>query len=65
MMDMPDRAQIAHNIAEQQRPRVAVAFNPANFDQFAGGYQGDTIITLSREGGAFMPGAIWAFPAST
>jgi len=50
MMDMPDRAQIARNTAEQQRPRVAVAFNPADFDQFAGVYRGDTIITLSREG---------------
>ncbi|HEY2010965.1 MAG TPA: M56 family metallopeptidase [Rhizomicrobium sp.] len=53
MMDMPDRAQIAQNIAEQRRPRVAVAFNPGDFDQFAGVYQGDTIITLSREGRRF------------
>jgi beta-lactamase regulating signal transducer with metallopeptidase domain len=53
MMAMPDKAQIAHNVAEQRRPRVAVAFNPADFDQFAGVYQGDTIITLSREGGRF------------
>ena len=53
MMDMPDRAQVAQNIAEQQRPRVAVAFNPADFDQFAGVYQDDTIITLSREGWRF------------
>jgi hypothetical protein len=50
MIDMPNRAQIAQNIAEQKRPRVAVAFNPADFDQFAGAYQGETIITLSREG---------------
>jgi len=53
MIDMPDRARIAQNMAEQRRPRVAVAFNPADFDQFAGVYQGDTIITLSREGRRF------------
>jgi beta-lactamase regulating signal transducer with metallopeptidase domain len=53
MMDMPDKAQIAQNIAEQRRPRVAVAFNPADFDPFAGVYQGETIITLSREGRRF------------
>ena len=53
MVNMPDRTQIAQNIAEQRRPRVAVAFNPADFDQFAGVYQGDTIITLSREGRHF------------
>ena len=53
MIDMPDRARIAQNMAEQRRPRVAAAFNPADFDQFAGVYQGDTIITLSREGRRF------------
>ena len=53
MTGMPDRAQMARNIAEQRRPRVAVPFNPADFDQFAGVYQSDTIITLSRDGGRF------------
>jgi len=49
----PDAARIAQAYAEQKRPRVAVPFNPADFDQFAGVYQGDTIITLSRNGGRF------------
>ena len=50
----PDATRIAQSFAEQKRPRVAVAFNPADFDQFAGVYQGDTVITLSREGRRFF-----------
>ena len=50
---VPDAARIAQTLAEQKRPRVAVAFNPRDFDSFAGVYQGDTIITLSRDGDRF------------
>ncbi|HZQ41319.1 MAG TPA: M56 family metallopeptidase [Rhizomicrobium sp.] len=50
---VPDATRIAQALAEQKQPRVAVAFNPTNFDQFAGVYQGDTLITLSRNGGRF------------
>jgi hypothetical protein len=49
----PDAARIAQTFAEQKRPRVAVLFNATDFDQFAGAYQGDTVITLSRDGGRF------------
>jgi beta-lactamase regulating signal transducer with metallopeptidase domain len=48
---IPDAARIAQTFAEQKRPRVAIPFNPTDFDQFAGVYQGDTVITLSRNGG--------------
>ena len=65
MEAIPDATRIAQSFAEQKRPRVAVPFNPTDFDPFAGVYQGDTVITLSREGRIFMPGAIWASPAST
>jgi beta-lactamase regulating signal transducer with metallopeptidase domain len=50
---IPDATRIAQAFAEQKRPRVAVPFNATDFDQFAGVYQGDTIITLSRNGGRF------------
>ena len=50
---IPDATRIAQTLAEQQRPRAAVPFNATNFDQFAGVYQGDTVITLSRNGGHF------------
>jgi beta-lactamase regulating signal transducer with metallopeptidase domain len=50
---LPDAARIAQTFAEQKRPRVAVPFNPADFDPFAGVYRGDTVITLSRNGGRF------------
>lgn len=50
---LPDAARIAQSFAEQKRPRAAVPFNAADFDQFAGVYQGDTVITLSRNGGRF------------
>ena len=53
MEAIPDATRIAQTFAEQKRPRVAVPFNAADFDQFAGVYQGDTIITLSRNGGRF------------
>jgi len=53
MQAIPDATRIAQTFAEQKRPRVAVPFNAADFDQFAGVYQGDTIITLSRNGGRF------------
>jgi beta-lactamase regulating signal transducer with metallopeptidase domain len=49
----PDATRIAQSFAEQKRPRVAIPFTPADFDQFAGVYQGDTVITLSRNGGHF------------
>jgi beta-lactamase regulating signal transducer with metallopeptidase domain len=50
---VPDTTRIAQAFTEQKQPRVVVPFNPANFDQFAGVYQGDTVITLSRNGGHF------------
>ena len=50
---IPDAARIAQTFAEQKRPRVAVPFNATEFDQFAGVYRGDTVITLSRNGGRF------------
>jgi beta-lactamase regulating signal transducer with metallopeptidase domain len=50
---IPDAARIAQAFAEQKRPRVAVPFNLADFDSFAGVYQGDTVITLSRKDGRF------------
>jgi hypothetical protein len=53
MSDLPDAARIARTHADQLRPRHAVAFTPARFDPYAGSYQGDTIITLSRAGGRF------------
>jgi beta-lactamase regulating signal transducer with metallopeptidase domain len=53
MEAIPDAARIARTFAEQKRPRVAVPFNPADFNEFAGTYQGDTVITLSRNGGRF------------
>ncbi len=53
MEAIPDAARIAQTFAEQKRPRVAVPFNSTDFDQFAGVYQGDTVITLSRNGGRF------------
>jgi hypothetical protein len=53
MEAIPDATRIAQTLAEQKRPRVAVPFNAADFDQFAGVYQGDTVITLSRDGGRF------------
>jgi hypothetical protein len=53
MQAIPDAARIAQTFAEQKRPRVAVAFKPADFDPFAGVYQGDTVITLGREGAHF------------
>jgi hypothetical protein len=51
MKAIPDATRIAQTFAEQKRPRVAVPFNPTDFDQFAGVYQSDTVITLSRNGG--------------
>lgn len=53
MEAVPDATRIAQTFAEQKRPRVAVPFNATDFDQFAGVYQGETIITLSREGRRF------------
>jgi beta-lactamase regulating signal transducer with metallopeptidase domain len=53
MEAIPDATRIAQTFAEQEGPRVSVPFNPADFDQFAGVYQGDTVITLSRNGGRF------------
>jgi beta-lactamase regulating signal transducer with metallopeptidase domain len=53
MEAIPDATRIAQTFAEQKRLRVAVPFNPTDFDQFAGVYQGDTVITLSRNGGRF------------
>lgn len=53
IQSLPDAARIAQSFAEQQRPRTAIAFNAADFDPFAGVYQGDTVITLSRKGGRF------------
>ncbi len=53
MEAIPDATRIAQSFAEQKRPRAGVPFNPADFDQFAGVYQGDTVITLSRNGGRF------------
>ena len=50
---IPDATRIAQSFAEQKRPRVAVPFNATDFDQFAGVYQGDTVITLSRNDGRF------------
>jgi beta-lactamase regulating signal transducer with metallopeptidase domain len=50
---VPDATRIAQALAEQKRPRAAVPFNPADFDQFAGVYQGETVIALSRNGGRF------------
>jgi len=53
MKAIPDTTRIAQNFAEQKRPRAAVPFNATDIDQFAGVYQGDTVITLSRSGGRF------------
>ena len=53
MEALPGAAHIAQTFAEQKRPRLAIPFNPADFDSFAGVYQGDTIITLSRDGERF------------
>jgi len=53
MKAIPDTTRIAQNFAEQKRARAAVPFNATDFDQFAGVYQGDTVITLSRSGGRF------------
>lgn len=53
MEAIPDAARIAQAFSEQKRPRVAIPFNTTDFDQFAGAYQGDTVITLSRNGGRF------------
>jgi beta-lactamase regulating signal transducer with metallopeptidase domain len=50
---VPDATRIAQALAEQKQPRIAGPFNPTDFDQFAGVYQGDTVITLSRNGGRF------------
>jgi beta-lactamase regulating signal transducer with metallopeptidase domain len=47
---IPDAARVARTFEEQKWPRVAVPFNPTDFDQFAGVYQADTVITLSRNG---------------
>jgi beta-lactamase regulating signal transducer with metallopeptidase domain len=49
----PDATRIAQILAEQERPRAAVSFNPTDFNGFAGAYQGDTVISLSRNGGRF------------
>jgi beta-lactamase regulating signal transducer with metallopeptidase domain len=54
MEAIPDAARIAQAFAEQKQARIAVPFKPADFDQFAGVYQGDTIITLSRKDGHFF-----------
>jgi hypothetical protein len=53
MEAIPDATRIAQTFAEQKRPRVVIPFNATDFDQFAGVYQGDTVITLSRNGGRF------------
>jgi Zn-dependent protease with chaperone function len=53
MEAIPDATRIAQTFAEQKRPRVVTPFNATDFDQFAGVYQGDTVITLSRNGGRF------------
>jgi beta-lactamase regulating signal transducer with metallopeptidase domain len=53
MKAIPDATRIAQTFAEQKRPRTAVPFNATDFDQFAGVYQGDTVIMLSRNGGRF------------
>jgi beta-lactamase regulating signal transducer with metallopeptidase domain len=50
---VPDATRIAQTLAEQKQPRVAVPFNPTNFDQFTGVYRGDTVIALSRNGERF------------
>ena len=50
---VPDAARVAQAFAEQRRPRAAVPFNPTDFDQFAGVYQGDTVITLTRKDGRY------------
>jgi hypothetical protein len=53
MVAIPDATRIPQTFAEQKRSRVAVPFNSTDFDQFAGVYQGDTVITLNRNGGRF------------
>jgi len=57
----PSREQIAHDLAEQQRPRTAVRFDPTRFDRYVGNYQAtpSAIITVFRRGDRFltqMPG---------
>jgi hypothetical protein len=63
MEAIPDAARIAQTFAEQKRPRVAVPFNAAGFDQFAGAYQGDTVITLSRNDGRFYASRSLGIPS--
>jgi beta-lactamase regulating signal transducer with metallopeptidase domain len=52
----PTRAQMAHDLAEQSRPRKAAPFDPARFDIYAGDYQDGpyAIMSVTRSGDRFF-----------
>jgi beta-lactamase regulating signal transducer with metallopeptidase domain len=50
----PNQADIEKRYAEQARTRTEIAFDPRAFDRYVGAYQGDTLITVSREGAHFF-----------
>lgn len=52
----PTPAQVAHDLADQKRPRTAVAFDPARFDRYVGDYELAPygIMTVSRRGDRFF-----------
>jgi hypothetical protein len=52
--DAPD--VIAQRLAEQQRPRTVVAFDPTAFDQYVGYYQMESglVFTITRDGDHFF-----------
>jgi beta-lactamase regulating signal transducer with metallopeptidase domain len=52
----PSADEIAQRLAEQQRPRTVVPFDPKAFDQFVGYYQlePNLIFTITRDGDRFF-----------
>lgn len=57
-------AQIERNLAEQRKPRVAIALDPARFDAYAGYYrmQPNGIFVISREGNRYFQHVIGQDP---
>ena len=51
---IPSDQQVTRNLSAQAQPRVAVPFDPANFDRYVGYYNAHVLITVTREGDRFF-----------
>jgi hypothetical protein len=52
----PTPDEIAQRLAEQQRPRTVVPFDPTGFDRYVGYYQLEAglVFTIARDGDHFL-----------